>query len=54
MKNLQKYNKAIVAFVVLLVVAGLKHFNLSVDQNFQDALSIVIGTGLVWFVPNKK
>lgn len=50
---LTPFDKAIVALLIPLILFGLGHFGLKVDDTFTAALTTVLTPIIVWLVPNK-
>lgn len=52
--NLLSYSKALVPFVVTMILAMLASIGISPEMSVSDAIGMVIMTILVWAVPNNK
>jgi hypothetical protein len=50
----QKYNKAIVALVVPLILLVLKYYGITPDNEVVNAIEILLSAALVYRIPNKK
>lgn len=51
--DLQKYSKALVPLVVMVVLGLLAQTGATPDMTLQDFVTLVLTSGLVWLVPNK-
>lgn len=46
-------NKALVALVTPLILAGLQRVGIVPDGTVVDAIKVVVGAVAVWLIPNK-
>lgn len=54
MNDIQKYNKALVPVLVAVALAFLAQFGVLRDMTVKDVVTLLITSGVVYLVPNKK
>lgn len=52
--NIQTYNKAIVAVLIPVILAGANLIGITPEMPFAEAVAVAITAFFVWLVPNKK
>ena len=54
MKKIAQYNKALVPVGVMLVMGLLALGGIKSDMTVEQAVTLLVTSGLVWLIPNKK
>lgn len=52
--DLNKYRKAFTPIILGLALWGLSFLSITPKMSVEDALTILVTSGLVWLVPNRK
>lgn len=51
---LAPYRKAIVPLIVAVILAGLSTFGIVEGMTVKEAITLIVTSGFVWLIPNRK